>query len=47
MQCLSFEAEKRPETINVVIEQLEVLNEQYKWTRTDAEKWWRDFDIYG
>jgi tRNA A-37 threonylcarbamoyl transferase component Bud32 len=46
MQCLSFEADKRPATIQQVIEALEQLSERNIWKRHDAEAWWKAYDVY-
>ena len=45
-QCIHFDAEKRPANIDVLIEFLESKYEEFPWTRKDAMKWWKSYDVY-
>ncbi len=45
--CISFEPDKRPSEMSVLIDQLESLATEHSWTRKDAEIWWKQYDVYG
>ncbi|WP_136481760.1 serine/threonine protein kinase [Cognatitamlana onchidii] len=45
-QCISFSVDKRPESVEVIIDALEVLKKEYPWTRQDAKHWWKTYDVY-
>lgn len=46
LQCLSFDPEKRPADIAFIIQELEQIQSKHNWSRTDAETWWKAFDVY-
>lgn len=46
MDCVHFNVEKRPGNIDELIKTLEKIQENYPWTRKDAEQWWKSYDVY-
>ncbi len=44
---INFAPEKRPDSIGFLIDELEELNKKYPWSKTEAQNWWKKFDVYG
>lgn len=44
--CMDFDVNVRPKDMTELIEKLEILANEYPWTRTDAESWWKKYDVY-
>lgn len=45
-QCISFSVDKRPKNVEAIIDILEQLSALNPWTRQDAKKWWKKYDLY-
>ncbi|MDG2280908.1 MAG: protein kinase, partial [Flavicella sp.] len=45
-ECIRFDPNKRPESIDVLIAFFEEKNKEYPWTRQDAKNWWNTYDVY-
>jgi len=46
LQCVHFDMQKRPASMEVLIESFEQLASQYPWTRKMAKDWWNSYDVY-
>ena len=44
--CVSFEPNKRPSSVRGMIQLLEELTKVHPWTREEALKWWKKYDVY-
>jgi len=40
MRCLAKRREERPQAIGELVEALEALALEHRWTQRDAEAWW-------
>ncbi|NME68804.1 serine/threonine-protein kinase [Flammeovirga aprica] len=46
VQCIQFDPEERVQTIDDLILQLEEIAQRFNWTKKDAQKWWKTYDVY-
>ncbi|BDD02152.1 serine/threonine-protein kinase [Persicobacter psychrovividus] len=47
MECVRFDPEKRVQHVEQIIMVLETLEREYPWSRTDAQNWWKTYEVYG
>lgn len=44
--CVSFDVEERPQNIQDLIQQLELIASDFQWTEKEAKYWWEKYDQY-
>lgn len=45
-ECIRFDPVKRPPSIDVLIDFFEMKLKEFPWSRQDAIKWWKEYDVY-
>ena len=45
-ECIRFDPQKRPASIDQLIDFFEIKHKEFPWDRQDALKWWKEYDAY-